>query len=70
MANIEAENDDEAGIIMMVQHYAGKFGITFSSSLLENPEHKAKLMKLMMDAISGRRGAVTDADVLTENQEG
>ncbi|HEY3300155.1 MAG TPA: hypothetical protein VGJ90_05210 [Methylophilaceae bacterium] len=69
MANIEAENEDEMGVIMMVQHYAGKFGITFSSHLLENPEHKTKLMKLMMDAISGRRGAVTDADVLAADSE-
>ena len=69
MANIEVENEDEMAVIMMVQHYAGKFGITFSSNLLENPEHKTKLMKLMMDAISGRRGAVTDADVLASDSE-
>jgi len=67
MANIEAD-EDETGLIMLVQHYAGKFGITFSSGLLENPEHKAKLMILMMEAISGKRGALTDSDVLHDDQ--
>lgn len=68
MANMDAD-EDETGIIMLVQHYAGKFGITFSSGLLNNPEHKAKLMKLMMEAISGKRGPVTDADILhTDDQ--
>jgi len=63
MANMEAD-EEETGVIMLVQHYAGKFGITFSSGLLQNPEHKARLMTLMMEAISGKRGAVTDSDVL------
>lgn len=67
MANIEVD-EVESGVIMLVQHYAGKFGITFSSRLLENPDHKAKLIKLLGEAISGKRGAVTDADVLGEDQ--
>lgn len=67
MANIEAD-EDESSVIMMVQVYAGKFGITFSSSLLANPVHKEKLLRLMMEAISGKRGAVTDADVLHDDQ--
>ena len=65
MANMDAD-ENETSVIMLVQHYAGKFGITFSSKLLENEAHKQKLMRLMMEAISGKRGPVTDADVLAE----
>jgi hypothetical protein len=49
---------------MLVQQYAGKFGITFSSKLMDDPVAKKKLMQLMAEAIMGRRGAVTDEDVL------
>ena len=68
MANMEAD-EDETGVIMLVQHYAGKFGITFSSGLLNNPDRKAKLMKLMMEAISGKRGPVTDSDILHSDDQ-
>ncbi|HSH72681.1 MAG TPA: hypothetical protein VK974_06460 [Methylophilaceae bacterium] len=68
MANMEAD-EEETGVIMLVQHYAGKFGITFSSGLLQNPEHKAKLMTLMMAAISGKRGPVTDSDILHSDDQ-
>lgn len=54
---------DEQALIMLVQHYAAKFGITFSSSLMQDEAHKARLMLLMADAINGRRGPVTDEDV-------
>ncbi|MCB5187711.1 hypothetical protein LG200_06785 [Methylobacillus caricis] len=54
---------DEQGLIMLVQQYATKFGITFSSSLMDNEQHKARLLMLMAEAISGKRGPVTDEDV-------
>ncbi|SNR99955.1 hypothetical protein SAMN05192560_2163 [Methylobacillus rhizosphaerae] len=53
----------EQGLIMLVQQYAAKFGITFSSSLMDNEEYKARLLVLMAEAISGKRGPVTDEDV-------
>jgi hypothetical protein len=63
-----AEDDaDETSTIMLVQQYAAKFGITFSSSLMNEKAHKEKLMLLMWQAISGKRGAVTDADVVGED---
>ncbi|MDX9951665.1 MAG: hypothetical protein RBS75_06170 [Methylophilaceae bacterium] len=62
--NIESVDDNEAGVVMLVQQYAGKFGITFSSKLMDDPVAKKKLMQLMAEAIMGRRGAVTDEDVL------
>ena len=65
---VENANPSEAVIIMLVQQYAAKFGITFSSSLMNNEHHKQKLMQLMGLAISGKRGAVTDADVLGDDQ--
>ena len=48
---------------MLVQQYASKFGITFSSKAMENEETKQKAMLLMMQAISGKRGPVTDEDL-------
>ena len=54
---------DEQGLIMLIQQYASKFGITFSSSLMENEQHKQKLLVLMMEALNGKRGPVTDEDV-------
>jgi hypothetical protein len=62
--NIESVDDNEAGVVMLVQQYAGKFGITFSSKLMDDPVAKKKLMQLMAEAIMDRRGAVTDEDVL------
>ncbi len=58
----------ESVIIMLVQQYAAKFGITFSSSLMNDEKHKQKLIQLMGQAISGKRGAVTDSDVLGEDE--
>jgi hypothetical protein len=61
--NIELEDDHEAGLILLVQQYAAKFGITFSSRLMDDPDSRKKLTQLMAEAIMGRRGAVTDEDV-------
>ena len=58
----------ESVVIMLVQQYAAKFGITFSSSLMNDEKHKQKLIQLMGQAISGKRGAVTDSDVLDEDE--
>jgi len=55
---------EDAISIMLVQQYAAKFGITFSSSLMADEALKPKLIQLMGEAISGKRGAVTDEDVL------
>lgn len=57
----------ETVVIMLVQQYAAKFGITFSSSLMANTHHRKKLVQLMGQAISGQRGAVTDADVIGDD---
>ena len=54
---------DEQGLIMLIQQYASKFGITFSSSLMDDEQHKQKLLVLMMEALNGKRGPVTDEDV-------
>ncbi len=62
--NVELEDENEAGLMMLIQQYATKFGITFSSRLMDDPEAKKKLTQLMAEAISGKRGAVTDEDVL------
>ena len=53
----------EVGVMMLVQQYASKFGITFSSSLMSEPQYQKKVVDLMVEAISGKRGAFTDADV-------
>ncbi|MCB5205603.1 hypothetical protein [Methylovorus mays] len=55
---------DESTMIMLVQQYAARFGITFSSSLMADEQHKARVMMLMAEALSGKRGAFTDEDVL------
>ena len=68
--NQHAEQEVDASesvVIMLVQQYAAKFGITFSSSLMGNAQHKKKLIQLMGQAISGQRGAVTDADVIGDD---
>jgi hypothetical protein len=56
--------EDESGLIKLVQLYATRFGITFDSRLMDDETHKAKLIKLLGEAVSGKRGAVTDEDVL------
>jgi hypothetical protein len=55
--------EDESTLIMLIQQYASRFGITFSSKLMDDEALKPKLMMLMMEAINGRRGPVTDEDV-------
>ena len=55
--------EDESMLIMLIQQYSSKFGITFSSSAMENEDIKQKAMVLMMQAISGQRGPVTDEDL-------
>lgn len=55
--------DSESIIIMLVQQYAAKFGITFSSKAMEDETTKQKAMQLMSEAISGKRGPVTDEDL-------
>ena len=60
----ENSMEDDSALIMLVQHYAGKFGITFSSSLVDVERYKSRLAMLMMEAINGQRGPVTDDDVL------
>ena len=54
----------ETVLIMLIQQYAAKFGITFSSHLMSTPAHKQKLMQLMGQALSGNRDAINDANVL------
>ena len=60
----ENSMEDDSALIMLVQHYAGKFGITFSSSLMDDERYKSRLAMLMMEAINGQRDPVTDDDVL------
>lgn len=50
-------------LIMLIQQYSAKFGITFSSKAMEDEALKQKAMTLMMQAISGQRGPVTDEDL-------
>jgi len=54
---------DDSITIMLIQQYAAKFGITFSSKAMEDEATKQKAMQLMMEAISGKRGPVTDEDL-------
>ncbi len=55
--------EDESMLIGIVQQYASRFGITFSSKVMDNEEMKPKLMQMMMEALSGKRGPVTDEDL-------
>jgi hypothetical protein len=55
--------EDESTLIMLVQQYSSRFGITFSSRVMEDEDTKQKAMTLMMLAISGKRGPVTDEDL-------
>ncbi len=55
--------EDESMLIMLIQQYASKFGVTFSSKAMEDEDTKQKAMVLMMQAISGQRGPVTDEDL-------
>lgn len=55
--------DSESIVIMLIQQYAAKFGITFSSKAMEDEGTKQKAMQLMSEAIAGRRGPITDEDL-------
>jgi len=55
--------EDESMLIMLIQQYSSKFGITFSSKAMDDEDTKQKAMVLMMQAISGNRGPVTDEDL-------
>jgi hypothetical protein len=55
--------EDESTLIMLVQQYASRFGITFSSKAMDDEATKQKAMLLMMQAINGTRGPVTDEDL-------
>jgi len=56
--------EDETILIMLVQQYAGKHGITFSSKHLDDPEKKAQLISLIQQSLAGERGPVTDDDLM------
>lgn len=56
--------EDETILVMLVQQYAGKYGITFSSKHLDDPDKKAKLIGLIQESLAGKRGAVTDEDLI------
>jgi hypothetical protein len=55
--------EDEAILVMLVKQYADKFGITFSSKYLDDAEKKQQLIVLIQEALAGKRGPVTDADL-------
>lgn len=55
--------EDEAILVMLVKQYADKFGITFSSLYLDDPDKKKQLISLIQEAIAGKRGPVTDDDL-------
>jgi hypothetical protein len=56
--------EDETVLIMLVQQYAAKFGITFSSKYLDDPDTKTKLIGLIQEALAGKRGPVIDDDLI------
>jgi hypothetical protein len=55
--------EDEGMMIVLIQQYAAKFGITFNSRAMDDEETRQKAYSLMMQALSGQRGAVTDEDL-------
>ena len=55
--------EDESMLIMLIQQYASQFGMTFSSKAMDDEETREKAMALMMQALSGKRGPVTDEDL-------
>jgi len=56
--------EDETVLVMLVQQYAGKYGITFSSKHLDDPDKKAQLISLIQESLAGKRGPVTDDDLI------
>jgi len=55
--------EDETILVALVQQYAAKYGITFSSKHLDDPDKKAKLISLIQQSISGQRGPISDEDL-------
>ena len=55
--------EDEGMMIVLIQQYAAKFGITFNSKAMDDEQTRQRAYTLMMQALSGERGAVTDADL-------
>jgi hypothetical protein len=55
--------EDESMVIVLIQQYASRFGITFSSKAMDNEDTRELAMQLMMQALSGNRGPVTDEDL-------
>jgi len=55
--------EDETILIMLVKQYADKYGITFSSKYLDDPDKKQQLISLIQEANAGKRGPVTDDDL-------
>lgn len=55
--------EDETVLIMLVQQYAAKYGITFSSKYLDDPNTKTRLISLIQESLAGKRGPVTDDDL-------
>ena len=56
--------EDETILVMLVQQYASKHGITFSSKHLDDPEKKKQLIVLIQESLAGKRGPVTDDDLI------
>ncbi|NQY27072.1 MAG: hypothetical protein HRT92_07830 [Piscirickettsiaceae bacterium] len=56
--------EDETVLIMLVQQYANKHGITFSSKYLDDADKKAQLISLIQESLAGKRGPVTDDDLV------
>ncbi|MDR2220669.1 MAG: hypothetical protein LBE24_08845 [Methylobacillus sp.] len=57
------ESDNESIVIMLVQQYAARFGITFSSKAMEDEATKQRAVQLMSEALAGKRGAITNEDL-------
>lgn len=55
--------EDESMVIMLVQQYAAKFGMTFSSRAMDSEDTKEKLVMMMAQAIAGQRGPITDEEL-------
>ena len=61
---LEKHVEDETILIALVQQYASRYGITFSSKHFDDPEKKTKLISLLQQAMSGQRGPITDDDLV------
>jgi hypothetical protein len=55
--------EDESMRIVLIRQYASMFGITFNSKAMDDEDTRELAMQLMMQAISGQRGPVTDEDL-------